>query len=335
MVRNTYQKLSTSRGLFALFVAAMLVMPAFFVNFVNATVVCTASGSDKQCTDTSTFSVNVSELLTVDITKPASWASGDVNTLLTNKVTVSVSSNNPAGYTASMTTGTNDNTNLTNKADSTKYIPTVASNNTSSTADGMLDHWGYNIVNNNATAPTTFNSMVAKNAATPITVLTANSPVTTTKDVYFGAKASASKASGTYSSNIIISVVSGVYNDPTTPVNPSVPTDDSNNSGGTVAYNENGAAGTATGNTVYTNNYTSGSGSSATSSTYSEISSGNNTSAYSGYTAPQGETNTVAAINEGTPLATGLAVTAAVAAVAGIAFFAVSRHQDSDDDDFE
>ena len=317
---------------------ATILAPALTTSQTFAEPTCTTSGNDKSCSDTSSFSVSVKEILTVSLTKPKTWATGDVNTLLTNKVTLSVSSNNTAGYIASMTTGST-NTNLTNQSNSSYYLTSLSGDNVSGASDSMLNHWGYNVVNENAAAPTTFSKMVANNASSPITILSSTTPVKTTKDVYFGAKASASMASGTYGSTIVVSVVSGVNTNPATnPTNPTPATpttDPTSNDGGTVAYDS--STGAATGSTVYTNNYTSGTGSSATSTTYSEISSGNNTSAYDGYTYPQGETNTtntVASINEGTPLATGLAVTAGVAAVAGIAFFVVAKRREKEDDDY-
>ena len=65
--------------------------------------------------------VNVAEVLTINLTEPTTWASGDltasgstfVSDLLRNKITLSVISNNPAGYTASMYTKTS-NTSLVN-----------------------------------------------------------------------------------------------------------------------------------------------------------------------------------------------------------------------------
>ena len=49
-----------------------------------------------------TFNVNLTEVLTVSITNPTSWATGATDTLLRNKVTVSALTNNYYGATVSM-----------------------------------------------------------------------------------------------------------------------------------------------------------------------------------------------------------------------------------------
>ena len=60
------------------------------------------------------FKANVKEALSVSITVPEDWASGDIDTLLRNKVILNVHSNNADGFTASMTTD-DENTYLAHK----------------------------------------------------------------------------------------------------------------------------------------------------------------------------------------------------------------------------
>lgn len=324
MVRHTLNNLTKVSG--AVVAAFMLTAPAFITNF-NASAIVTCVTNDKvrvcncngettedgKCAANSTFSVSVSELLTVSLTEPDNWATGNVDTFLMNKVSLTVASNSDSGYEAMM--NSKDTTNLVNGS---YTIPTVSSG---TVGNNLSDQWGYNLPASSSTTvdgTSTFNAM--KTSA--IKLLGSDTPGSTTQDIYFGAKATSATASGTYSNTVIVSVVSGVNdNTPVIPSNPTTPTTDNNNPGGTAATE------TVGGNTytVYTNDYNT--------TTYSEISSGNNVNAYSGYTAPQGEVNTVASINEGTPLATGLAVTAAVAATAGIVFFIIAKRRSDEDEE--
>ena len=346
MVRNTF-KLNRANGL--LLAALALLSPVFIINNANATRICNAEMTVCTCDGTGscaidgTFQVSVGEILTVDVAKPDTWTenTGEVSEFLTNKVSLTVSTNNTQGFQASMTTKTTE-TGLTNTTASSS-IPTLSSTNVAPASfPTNTGAWGFGLTILGGAAPTAYNPLVAKNASVPSLIMQSTAAESKATDIYFGAKGAANTPSGKYSNTVLISVVSGVHDDtdPVTPVtplpdNPSEPTTDNNNPGGTVAYNENGAAGNATGNTVYTNTYTSGTSPNTTTHTYSEITSGNNTSNYNGYQYPQGVTTTTAAINEGTPLATGLAITAGVAAVAGVVFFLVAAKRRNDDDEEE
>ncbi|MBR3386177.1 hypothetical protein IKG68_01220 [Candidatus Saccharibacteria bacterium] len=344
MVRNTF-KLNRANGL--LLAALALLSPVFIINNTNATRICNAEMTVCTCDGTGscaidgTFQVSVGEILTVDVAKPDTWTDnkGEYDEFLTNKVSLTVSTNNTQGFQASMTAKTTE-TGLTNTSASSS-IPTLSSDNVAPASFPTTGAWGFGLTTLGGTAPTAYNPIVAKNASVPSLIMQSTAAESKATDIYFGAKGSNTTPSGTYSNTVLISVVSGVHDDtePVTPVtplpdNPSEPTTDNNNPGGTVAYNENGAAGTPTGNTVYTNTYTSGTSPNTTTHTYSEITSGNNTSNYNGYQYPQGvTTTTTAAINEGTPLATGLAITAGVAAVAGVAFFLAAKRRSDDDEE--
>ena len=279
------------------------------------------------------FQVNVKESLVVSITTPADWATGDVDQFLRNKINVTVNTNNADGFTASMTTKTTS-TDLAHTAGK-GTIPTLASSSTRSAFPA--NRWGYSLNDTDAgSGSSTYNALVNVNA-TPITLISrAESQSTNSRDVYFGAKADTSTPSGTYVSTVFINVVTGVIDDNTNPVvpdNPAQPDPTNNNAN----YNSN-TGGTANGSTTYTYRRTSGSGSSATSTTTTEVSDGDNRNAYIGYTPPQGVVNrqtTTESVTEGSSLATGLAITSAVAATSGTLFFILAKRKKDEDDDEE
>ena len=211
--------------------------------------------------------VNVAEVLTISLTTPTTWASGDlvsdgqggfVSDLLRNKVTLEVTSNNPSGYTASMYA---NNTNLENQTNnSTATIPTLAENTTASAFPA--DRWGYSFVDNTTTAPY-YAMTTGSNPISLLSYTTNSSSNVNTKDVYFGAKASAASESGTYAQTVVFSVVSGVIDPNTNPVVPTDPTgpQDTETNNPVVAYDDGTSSGTTgTAHTVYTRRTTDASG---------------------------------------------------------------------------
>ena len=287
---------------------------------VNAATVCTVNNGVPECTNGANFQVNIPEILTVNITRPNSWATGNVGDFLRNVVTLSVVSNNPVGFAASMTS---DKTSAQVTADSTATA-LRSINSSSSSAIPMLSSawtrsdttttkfWGYSIDDSSETG--TYNGVALKDAS-PTVLIPAGTTASAERNIYFGAKADSTVDSGTYQGTVIISVVSGVAAESpvVTPVNPVTPDATSTNN---PAYDGAQTAYTATtySGTIHTSTL--------------EISEGDTRSSYQ---QPQGVST--AKINEGTPLATGLAVTAAVAAVAGIAFFVAARRREEEDDD--
>lgn len=278
-------------------------------------------------TSTTTFNVNVGEVLTVAITRPDTWASGAINTLLTNKVGVSVYSNNSDGFTATMKSSS-ATPNLENSADNTITIPTLTSASVTladasdSTNLFPADQWGYSIVTSGDSAPITYYKM-AGSSDTPISI--ASGTTSASKDIYFAAKADNSVASGTYSNSVVISVVSGVIDsdNPTTPTNPVTPETDTNQTDTTPTVIANTDIGNSTPSTTdHTIEVT----------TTSSNDGQNTTTTTETYVPPQGVT-TVVAVNEGTPLATGLAVTAGISAAAGVAFFILAKRKSYDEDE--
>lgn len=285
--------------------------------------------------ENTTFQVNVKESLSVSVTTPSAQATGNENEFLRNTVSLDVSTNNANGFTASMYSLTS--TNLTNTAKNTENIPTLASSSTRSSFPA--NYWGYSLRDGSYNSKTygetdagntsSYYHPLVSTSANPITVLTGTS--TGNQNIYFGAKANRNKAAGTYAGTVIISVVTDVIdnNNPITPSNPATPNTTEN-----VAVYTAAPTGGSNGSTTYT--YSSSNAVAATNTTTTQVSDGNNVSAYSGYTPPQGVVDeTIANIPDGSKLATGLAVTSAVAAVSGLLFFIVAKRRDEDDDEEE
>lgn len=286
----------------------------------------------------STFQVNVQEALTVDVVTPNTWASttpSSSGTFLRNTVGLTVTSNNSTGFTAMMYAS---NTSLSNTSDSTKTISPLA--NSTQKSNFPNNAWGYSLdatmtLNNktynetNAGYDSSYYHPIVDSTSTPISILTGSGATSGTRNIYFGAKANLATASGTYTDTIILSVITGSVDTgntggttPTTPTNPVTPEDDTNPSGASVVTTGSGPS--ATSATVYT----TVSAATTTTTTRTEVSSGDNRASYAN---AQGVTTT-SKVNEGTPLATGLAVTSAVAAATGVIFFVVAKRREDEED---
>ena len=267
--------------------------------------------------DNTTFQVNVKEVLAVSIATPdsSSWAAGDIDTLLRNKVTISVTSNNASGFVEGLNAG-NTTSTLTNTTKNSATLPTLTADWTRSSS--VTNFWGYST--NDDDEKGTYHQ-VPTSSSTPATLF--NSGSGTSKDVYFGAKASIAQASGTYAGTIIITAISGTTTI-ATPSDPATP-----NPTNEATYTD-APTGGSNGTTTYTYSNTSNN----VTTTTTQVSDGNNTSAYSGYNPPQGEVyNTASNISSGSSIATGLAVTAAVTATSGIVFFVIAKRREDDDEE--
>lgn len=265
--------------------------------------------------------VNINEVLSVSLTTPDTWASGDVSLsgdsgLLRNKVGLSVTSNNDAGFSAFM--ASKNTTNLVNQSKSTSIIPTLAS---ASTAGAFpANYWGYSLDDVDA-GSSTANYSAMQTSLIPLENRTA--PATVNKDIFFGAKADATVDSGTYANTVIFSVVSG-YVDPQDPVVPDTPTPVEPITPGTPTYDSTNDR------TVYTQVATgtqTAPVATGTKTTMTTITPGDTTATY---TNPHGVTNV-----SGSPLAAGLAITSATAAATGIFFFILAKRKKDDDDEEE
>ncbi len=288
------------------------------------------------------FEVEVEESLSVSVTTPSEWAVGDINTFLRNKINIDVNTN-ASSFVASMTTKTADTSlsHIQNKG----TIPTLEADSVKSAFP--TNYWGYSLTDtDDGNSSSTYKALVGSSSASPISIISSSeSSSIRSKNIYFGAKADNTKASGTYSGTVVISVVTGVIEeDPSEPAyNPTIPVDPATPATPTETPQYSGTGtttgGTSNGATTYSYTRSYGTGSAATTTTTTQVSDGDHRDAYTGYTAPQGVTNrysTTENINEGNAsLATGLAVTSAVAATSGILFFIIAKRKKDDDEEEE
>ena len=289
-----------------------------FLNVVTTYATCTIVDGHTQCEEGANFQVNIPEVLTIQITSPNSWAIGEAGTFLKNEIVLSVTSNNAAGFHASMTTNaTNaEGSALTNiNSGSNDTIPMLTANWTRSNTTNTK-FWGYSTDDGSDTG--TYKAVALKGATMPTRLIDSDVPGNVLEEIYFGAKADSTVASGTYKGTVIISAVSGAItkDNPETPVDPAKPEDTD-----PVNPSYDGDKDHTTHTDIAFNN-------NSTNTSTIEVSEGD-TRDY--YTEPKGVST--ATINEGTPLATGLAVTAVVAATAGICFFIIARRREEEDDD--
>lgn len=291
----------------------------------------TASVFAESSTQNTNFRVNVSDVLSVSVTTPDTWATGDAGQFLRNHIVISATTNNAAGLTTTMTTKT-ANTSLVNTRKSEYTIPTLTTSST--VADFPTSRWGFSL--DDAVAAPQNNALydpLVGAGGIPSVILTTNAPGTESQDVFFGAKASSTNASGTYESVVVFNVVTGIINDPNdpngdpngpdnpiTPTNPSTPSTPN-----TPTYNPNNNQTTYT--TVVPN-------ADDTTTTTTEVSEGDTTLMYAD---PHGVTyhNSTSSTetNNGSALATGLAAAAAVAGATGFIFFLAGKRRKDEDEE--
>ena len=319
-------KYKVIQGLAGIAVICSTIMPQNIFSKVSA-VTC----PDGACN--TNFQVNVKETISISITEPSTWARGNVDTFLRNKINVEVTTNNASGFVVGMNTASTE-TALVNTIQDTNTIPTLSSSWTRNSS--VTNFWGYSL--NDASDNGTYNPMVGSNSS-PIKIF--DSTQGSSKDVYFGAKADSTKASGTYLGTVVFSVVSDANNFPGTPENPSTPSAPQNpatpNSSEEVAVYNPAPVGGANGTTTYT--YRRTNTSAGTTTTTTQVSDGDNRTAYNGYTPPQGVRQsseiTESNIANSSSLATTLATTSALAAAAGLGFFIIAKRREDDDEEEE
>lgn len=280
-------------------------------------------------TKTVDLEVNVAEILTVSLDEPATWATGTSDAVLRNKVSISANTNNKSGVTVSMyiddTYPRLKNTNNYSASDDTTYINTLDAN-TYTYGTFPKNSWGYSVEDQD-TAQSGASYLPMKLKADPIqlfsTVGTA-SVSTGSEDVFFGARADATKQSGTYAQTVYFVAVTGVIEeDPEDPgYNPSDPvTPSSDNPRNEIAqYNS----------TLGTTTYSSYSTTSGIKSTDTEISAGNQANTYDSYVTAAGVTS-----SSNNSLAGALAAAAAVTATSGTFFFILAKRRKDDDEEEE
>lgn len=294
------------------------------------------------------FIVNIAETLTLTITDPTNWATGNLtNTsattsrkesdFLRNKVNVAASTNSPVGVTVSMyTKGDTDlrNTALYSSSDASTYIPTLDSTSGTNIQPGAAganfptNYWGYSVDDTDTLNTASHYRPLSTSPIQLFTTVDSVTPgydaagVTDDTDVFFGAKADDSKASGTYLRTVYFAAVTGTVDtsNPLKPTNPSE-TDPINNA---AHYSS------VIGQTSYTTRSTSGSGDSPVTgsmdSTTTDVTQGDISTTYAQAYGVTSESNSSA-------LATAFGVAAGVAATSGIAFFVAAKRRKKDDDE--
>lgn len=287
-------------------------------NSVNAAT-CTEPNASCEAADTN-FQINVGEFIAISLDSPENWATGEINTLLRNKVVLNVETNYPGGFQAYM--ASKDDTNLVNQTKELSYIETLSAATTAGAFP--TNRWGYSL--DDTDAGTDEASYRAMRTSAISLISKAQSENTTSRDVYFGAKAGMNQDSGTYANTVVFTVVSGVVDDIETPDDDPVVPRDTETTNPSVAYDSSNDR------TVYTSTSTqagtgTGSVSGSKNTTTTHISKGDTTSSYA---PPHGVSTS--SVGEGTPLATGLAITAGIAAMTGIGFFIAAKRGDNDDE---
>ena len=321
-------------------------------------IACTSQGSTEDtsavtCVNSpcnTTFEVNVVESLSVSIAKNTAESAGDTGDFLRNKVTLSVASNNASGFNASMQS--RNTTDLVNASGNNYTIKTLGQDSTNCSATSYdktnfpANCWGYSSTTVGGN-DTTYNAM----STSAISLLSAGAGTSTgSRDIYFGAKADNSKASGTYTGTVIFNVVTGAINEntnPIVPVDPARPSTDTSSHDGTAGTDNSTYTGDGTstgvgistsdgthrynGTTVSSTTTTSGS----VTTTTTEVSGNDVTGSYqrpAGVTKSIGTTENIVQ-NSAQPIA--LAVAAGGLATAGVAFFILAKKRDDDDEEEE
>ena len=298
------------------------------VSLATLPLFCTVSASAETITRNTNFQVNVADALLVRITAPDDWATGDTGQFLRNHINVYASTNCVAGLTATMTTKTT-NTSLVNTRKNTFTIPTLA--NDSLVSAFPVNRWGYSLEDRVAEVDQTalYGPLAASNES-PIPILSIDTAGEFDQDVFFGAKADNTIASGTYANTVVFNFVTGViqndpdepnYN-PVTPVDPATPTTPD-----TPVYNPTSNRTTYTTVTHDDQNDTT--------STTTEVTNGDTRSQYANPQGVRHQSTTTTEVNDGNALATGLAVASAVAGATGFIFFIVGKRRKDEDEEEE
>ncbi len=311
MVRSTH-KINKIFSIVAVFATtAALINPVFKASATDPTV---------------TLEVDIAEVLTVSLTNPTTWATGDINQLLRNKVTVSALTNNYYGATVSMYANDTKlkNTATYSSADASSYIDTLTSGTTTTNGAFSDDVWAYSVQDNDAGIASAIYNPVPLEAN--LVKIIENSPghagTVNSEDVFFGAKATSAKQSGTYAQTVNFVAVTGVIDTETNPQNPTTPSTDNSDAeiaSNTPHYNP------STGRTTYTTRSTNTTNNTTTTTT--NVMNGNTVSAYANAAGVTRNTN------NGQNVATALAVAAGVAAVSGVTFYALAKRSRDDEDD--
>ena len=175
----------------------LLLLSAFLFPYLPEQVSAEEQGTTATLALDSTVSITIPSTIEMDVAPTTS------GTFTSTTSTLSIATNNPSGYDLYLSAADGDNV-LRNENPSVQ-------NTINPTADGTKqaeftnNTWGYNLSGGSSTqTPDTYNA-VPKDGTTALDSTTA--PSTTNYNLTFGAKVDTNIASGTYSSEVIISAV--------------------------------------------------------------------------------------------------------------------------------
>lgn len=174
-----------------------LLFAAFLFPYLPEQVSAEEQGTTATLALDSTVSITVPSTIEMDVAPTTS------GTFTSTTSTINITTNNPSGYDLYLSAADGDNA-LRNENPSVQNTIKPTTNGVTSTT--MPNNtWGYNLSGGSSTQiPDTYNA-VPKDGTTALDSTTA--PSTTNYNLTFGAKVDTSIASGTYSSEVIISAV--------------------------------------------------------------------------------------------------------------------------------
>lgn len=292
-----------------------------------------------QCTSKKTqatnsdFQVDVKEILSVSVTAPTNYATGDPGIFLRDKITVEISSNNIAGFVAGVTAAKTNGAIDTNLRNGSYTIPTLANSITCTSSDPSANngrctnftdnHWGYSL-NDTPSYNGTYKGV--STAVDKIFDSSSGSSRVNTKsgDVYVGTRATGA-VSGTYTGAVSIIAISGATNITTEPTNPATPEEPTKQDDDEATYTADAddPDDSNKGTTVFTTTDEANN----TKTEISQVTKGDTTSLY-----PLGETKIS---TSGSNINLALALTATATATAGFIFFIVAKRREDDEDEEE
>ena len=180
-----------------LFAAVVLLLTAFLFPYLPEQV------SDEEQGTTATLALDSTVSITIPSTIEMDVAPTTSGTFTSTTSTLNITTNNPSGYDLYLSAADGDNVLRNQNPSVQNTIKPTTDGVTSTTMPNNT--WGYNLSGGSSTQiPDTYNA-VPKDGTIALDSTTA--PSTTNYNLTFGAKVDTSIASGTYSSEVIISAV--------------------------------------------------------------------------------------------------------------------------------
>ena len=175
----------------------LLLLSAFLFPYLPEQVSAEEQGTTATLALDSTVSITIPSTIEMDVAPTTS------GTFTSTTSTLNITTNNPSGYDLYLSAADGDNV-LRNENPSVQNTINPTTNGVTSTTMSN-NTWGYNLSGGSSTqTPDTYNA-VPKDGTTALDSTTA--PSTTNYNLTFGAKVDTNIASGTYSSEVIISAV--------------------------------------------------------------------------------------------------------------------------------